>query len=609
MHPGVARIIDAIYRTLEPPENLDILECAEKYYYLSPDHNNPIPGLIRFDLTPYLKAIAEALIIGNGIDEVTFVKACQIGGTTITNSLLLWVVLVHPTGALVVFPTEDNSERFVQTKFWPMLQECERVRQKIGTDKGKLTLYSFPGGSISFGNAHAANKLRMDSRQIVVLEELSDYPPESNSQGSPEIIARGRTNAYQDRSKIYKCSTPVDLEVCKITKSYLESDQRKYYVPCPECDFEQEILWEKIKWNEQNITEVWMECSKCGIRIKESSKQEMLLKGKWVATAEDKWGGRKVGFHISSLYAPSRMYSWRKAVQEYLEAKNDPGKLKVFYNNILGLAWDAKNTVSKNTLKKRISDYRYNPLPAQVGLITGGVDFNQGHTNIELVGWGADKQSWGLYYDQIDLPLTDPNVFRELDKKIDMEFVHPMGHRLIPYCVALDTGWEADTIYDYIRMRMGDNRVIGIKGSKGNGPIISTQPRYQNKGNIPLFRVARDTSLETLYSWLEVKKPGPAYCNFPKFYKDTKKHERKLNYFEQLKAFYRKPYYKKGVLHYEWDFSGRKEANDCRRYAMAALFHSLRLGADLNKWCDDIMSNTPEQMNEILMREEASGFY
>ena len=106
MHQGILRLADVFYSAFEPPEDLDILECAEKYYYLSPDHNNPIPGLISFDLTPYLKGIAEALIIGNGIDEVTFVKACQIGGTTITNSLLLWVVLVHPTGALVVFPTE-----------------------------------------------------------------------------------------------------------------------------------------------------------------------------------------------------------------------------------------------------------------------------------------------------------------------------------------------------------------------------------------------------------------------------------------------------------------------------------------------------------------------
>ena len=616
MNSAVCKLIDIFCDSLEPPENLTISECAEKYFYLSPDHNNPVPGLIRFDLTPYLKEIAESLMLGNGVDEVTFAKACQIGGTTVTNAILLWVVLVYPTGVLVVFPTEDNSDRYVKTKFWPMLSECEQVQKKRDASAfgQSLNLYEFPGGSISFGNAHAANKLRMDSRQIVILEELSDYPPEANDQGNPENVARGRTNSYQDRSKIYKCSTPVDAEICKITNAYKETDQRKYLVPCPEpeCGFIQEITWEKIKWNQENISEVWMKCSKCGARIKESKKQGMLLKGRWVATAEDKWQGRKRGYHISALYAPARMYSWRKAVQEYIEALGDPGKMKVFYNNILGLPWTSGKSVSNNILKKRISDYKYNPLPAQVGLITGGVDFNKHHTNIELVGWGPDKQSWGLHYDRIDIPLSNPEVFRELDRKLDMEFVHPKGHRIIPFCAALDTGWEADTIYDYIRQRMGDNRIIGIKGIKGEGaPIISTRPTYQNKGNIPLFNVSRYTSLETLYSWLEIKHPGPAYCNFPRFYKDKKDAEKKLGYFEELNAFYKKPYYKKGVMYYDWDLQNgkRKEANDCRRYAMAALWHVLRLGIDLNSWCEDFMSYSPDQLAEILEREEKHAYF
>lgn len=83
-----------------------------------------------------------------------------------------------------------------------------------------------------------------------------------------------------------------------------------------------------------------------------------------------------------------------------------------------------------------------------------------------------------------------------------------------------------------------------------------------------------NASLEALYSWLEVKKPGPHYCNLPRFYKKDNP-----QYFDEFNAFIKKPVLKKGVLHSEWHQKEgkRKEANDTRRYAIAALFHSIRI--------------------------------
>ncbi len=573
-------------------ERVSIAEHSKLHFYL-PREGNPFPGYFDVSLTPYLKGIFDVLQFDNKAEEIVFMKGCQIGGSSVSLAFLLWLSNCgYSAPALVVFPTEKNAHRFVKKKFRPAVQNCKPLMEKLQSRDVKresLDLFNYPGGTISFGNAHAPNTLRMDSCAVVIFDEVSDFPHDSDGQGDPVEIGRGRTNTYEGRRKIYLVSTPTITGICRIERAYADTDQRKYFVPCPTCKHFQLIDWKRIRWDHINTEKVWLECENqdCKTRIFEDKKTEMLANGEWRATIPDKTNARKIGFHLSGLYAPVGMLSWRAAVGQFLASKENPSLLKVFVNNVLGETWKEGVEFSQNKLKKRIHDYRVDPLPQGVGLITAGVDINGAHTNIEIVGWGKDKESWGLAYHVIEKEPTDPNLWEDLDLYLQQVFTHHKGYKLRIAATAIDTNYMCDEVFSFVRIHLGSGRnIIGIRGSEGLGrPVIESRPNFRNKAHMPVYSVSQNSSNDLLFAWLNVKEPGPGYCHFPRFYKKT-------NFFDELTAFKRVTEYRKGQEVGRWaqDPSKRKEGNDCRRYAMAAMFHLGALGEDINSLCERIES-------------------
>jgi phage terminase large subunit GpA-like protein len=598
MLPQYKPMLSSFLDGIKPSEKLSVEEHSRRHFYL-PRDGNPFPGHFDVNLTPYLREILSSLEFENPAEEIVFMKGCQIGGSSVSLAFLLWVANCgHSAPSLVVFPTEKNAHRFVKKKFRPAVQNCAPLMEKLAqkdVERESLDLFSYPGGTVSFGNAHAPNTMRMDSCAVVIFDEVSDFPTDSDGQGDPIEIGRGRTSTYEGRRKIYLVSTPTISGICRIEKAYLETDQRKFFVPCPECEYFQLIDWKRIRWDQTNSEKVWLECenSQCKIRIFENKKTQMLAKGQWRATASAQ--GRKIGFHISGLYAPVGMLSWRAAVGQFLAAKESPSLLKVFVNNILGETWKEGVGFSKNRLKKRIHDYRVEPLPQGVGLVTAGVDINGSHTNIEIVGWGRDRENWGLAYHIIEKEPSDPDLWQELDLYLNQIFTHHKGFKLRIAATAIDTGFMCDEVYAYVRSKLGSGRnIIGIKGIEGLArPVIESRPNFKNKGRLPIYSVSMNTSNDLLFAWLNTKEPGPGFCHFPKFYKKT-------NFFDELSAVKRITEYRKGRELGRWvqEPSKRKEANDCRRYAMAAMFHLGALGEDINLLCDRLDSGQLEEDEE-----------
>jgi len=77
--------------------------------------------------------------------------------------------------------------------------------------------------------------------------------------------------------------TPTIAEVSRIEQAYLESDQRKYYVPCPHCATFQILRWAQAKWPDRKPAEAWYECERCHGHIADHHKPEMLERGEWRA--------------------------------------------------------------------------------------------------------------------------------------------------------------------------------------------------------------------------------------------------------------------------------------------------------------------------------------
>jgi phage terminase large subunit GpA-like protein len=186
---------ELFYGLLQPPKPISIAEHAKEHYHLSADAN-PIAGNYDVEKTPYLKKIMECLEFSSPFEEVVLMKGCQLGGTSVSIAFLLWLANTgNGCTALVVFPTERNSQKFVKHKFRPAIQGCKSLWDKVKANRESLETFQYPGGSIHFGNAHAPNTMRMLSCRVVLFDEVSDFPVDAG-QGDALEIGRGRTTAF-----------------------------------------------------------------------------------------------------------------------------------------------------------------------------------------------------------------------------------------------------------------------------------------------------------------------------------------------------------------------------------------------------------------------------
>jgi phage terminase large subunit GpA-like protein len=148
----------------------------------------------------------------------------------------------------------------------------------------------------------------------------------------------------------------------RIEAEYQRSDQRRFYVPCPNAAYGVAEVGavEVGRWRPETAR---YQCEHCGERFEEMHKPAMLRGGEWRATAPS--NGRTAGFQLSGLYSPLGWCSWEQLVDDFLRAKGDAPALKSFVNTRLAETWeeDYAAKVSADGLMARRLDYR-SPAPA-----------------------------------------------------------------------------------------------------------------------------------------------------------------------------------------------------------------------------------------------------
>ena len=101
---------------------------------------------------------------------------------------------------------------------------------------------------------------------------------------------------------MFLVSTPKITGMSRIEAAYEESDQRKYWAPCPKCREFRILKFAQLRWPNGDPRSAAYVCEHCGQEIRNHQKQSMLARGEWRAAA--KGYGKTAGFRISSLYSP-----------------------------------------------------------------------------------------------------------------------------------------------------------------------------------------------------------------------------------------------------------------------------------------------------------------
>lgn len=587
---AVAQWADAIWRrglALDPV--LTVSEWADTHRDLPP--SSAEPGRWRTSRLPFLREIMDCLTPASPTIRVVVMKAAQVGGTECALNFIGYAIHQVPSNIMLVMPSTEMIRRNTPTRIDPLIEHTPALRSLVvpfrSRDGGNSTTRkSFIGGDLLMVGANSPLGLRSLPARFILLDEIDAYPADADGEGDPVALAERAAITYGARRKILMVSTPTTKGFSRIETAYEESDQRKWFVPCPECGEHHTLEWVNVRWPEGRRDQAHLVCPHCGSVLDDAQRLAMVAAGEWRPTSPG--ADKSAGFHIGGLLSPFN--TMPELAIEHGKVYLDPPRAKAFRNVKLGELWHDEAATPPDSLGlfERCEEWGTD-LPPGIVLLTAGVDTQDDRLEYEIVGWGRDEESWSIAHKIIWGNPAGPEVWKALDHDLGRSFTHARDVPPLPIrAVAIDSGGHhTQSVYRYAADRAA-RRVWAIKGRGGAGvPIWPRRPSRKKAGVAStVFIVGVDAAKEALYARLKRPEPGPGFCHFPK--------GRDADWFRQLTAESLATRYVKGRPVREWRKApgDRNEALDCRVYAAAALQGLIALGARLNGEAE-ILDNRP----------------
>lgn len=546
-------------QSLSPPPDLKVSEWADKFRRLSRE-SSAEAGQWHTDRAPYQREIMDA-INDPLIEDIVIMASAQVGKSEILLNAIGYFVDFDPSPILLIQPTEQKAKDFSKERLAPMIRDTTVLRERIGDAKSRdssntVLFKSFPGGFIALGGANAPSGLAARPIRVVLADEIDRYPLSAGTEGDPLDLAEKRTNNFYNRKKI-KVSTPTNKGTSRIEKEFELSTKEYYNLPCPRCGSYQPLEWSQIDFETKGHR-----CKDCGFISGEYEWKNQ--NGKWIATAESTIRG----FHLNELLSPWRR--WSEVITAFLRAnKKGTEALKVWTNTSLGLPWEEEGeTIDEDSLFGRREDYEAD-VPDEVKILTAAIDVQDDRFEIEVVGWGKDRESWGIEYHVLYGDLKEQRVWNELDAYLQKTWKKKDGRPFGIACTCVDSGGHfTQEVYKFTKQRES-RRIYAIKGaSVGKGeymPLIAGTSRPKPMKAL-LISLGVNDGKSRVMSSVKLEDFGPNYCHYP----IGKGYEKP--YFRSLTAEKLETRYEKGIPYQKWvKIRARNEALDLRVYNTAAI--------------------------------------
>ena len=555
-------VLKQVQSLWKPPTELKISEWADEFRYLSPE-SSAVSGKYRTDYAPYQKEIMD-VFNDPKIERIVWMKSAQVGATEILNNVVGYYIHMQPSPILIMQPTLQMAQAYSKEKLANMLRDTPVLRARINEPKSKdssntVLSKKFEGGTtLNMVGSNSAASVASRAVRILCIDEVDRMEASVGSEGDPILLASKRTQTFFNR-KIYLCSTPTVKGISRIEAAFEESDQRYYYVPCPECDHMQTLKWSNVVW-EENQPETAIYTCENGCIINESKKHWMLKNGYWKATKETK---KTAGFHLNELY--SVFSSWGLMAENFLEAKKQPEMLKTFINTSLAETWqpEPEEAVEAEGLMAKRESYDLESIPDEALVLTCGIDIQKNRIECQVVAFSHDYEMWVVDYKIIYGSTGQMNVWNDLEKYLQTKFKTHSGRNLTIACTTIDSGFQTQQVYAFTKNKKG-RRIFAIKGQSQSGKSVVGKPTKVGKENNTLYPVGSDTAKEVIYSRL-ASEYGYSTLHFPSTVDEE--------YFKQLTAEQRFVKYVKGRKTLYWkQVRERNEALDTICYALAAAY-------------------------------------
>jgi len=573
-----------------PSKRLEYLphEYAEKFRKLTSDVST-IQGRFKYDHTPYLTEIVDCLSPYNPAKVIGVMKGSQIGFTegVLVNGIL-WIIANNPGNVLMLSANDDLSKEVVEGRLDQGIASCgiqhlirPNTIRKRNQRTGDTSRYKeFAGGRLFAGGLNSTDKLsRQRSIKYGFFDDWEAAPIADKEQGDIFSLLQKRFSTAKNAMKQFFISTP-ELKPSNIEKVYLMGDQRHWFVPCPKCGDYIEYLWhdnkngKKVgitfeKDNEGNVIDesVAYICQSCGQTFTERHKYDMNINGIWKPTAKPIRSGYQ-SYYVPNLLAAPFMYGWTDFAHEwndiYKDGTEKKSKLKVFFNQTLGLPWEErKEEIKAGRLSKNCRNYDIGTVPnalskqdgnGMIILLTCACDLN-GTIDDARLDWevwahcetgsmyAIEHGSIGTYGQKNEdrekytyRNEAKDNVWVYLyNEIISKDYLTDENQNMRIMMTGVDTGYYTHFAYGFIDQYPG--MIVGVKGRQ--------EDKFQKYSkDLPTYKVARERS--NLYilevdiikdeaaeminlRWTDGNVQPSGFLNFP----NPSKGKYTLKYFEQ----------------------------------------------------------------------------
>lgn len=520
------------------------------------------------------------------VHTVVVMSSAQVGKTETQLNVIGYHVDQDPAPILMVHPTLEMAEAFSKDRLAPMVRDTPTLTGRIADarsrDSGNTIRHkSFTGGHISLSGANSPASLASRPIRIVLCDEVDRYDESAGEEGDPLTLAIKRTATFWNR-RIVLVSTPTIKGLSRIEKAYAESDQRHFWVPCPDCNHYQTLRWEleRVVWDKGEGTgrarhkpeTAGYVCESCGSVWGDTQRWQAVREGEWKASAP--FNG-VAGFHLSELYSP--WYRLSETVRAFLDAKDDPTRLQAWVNTSLGECWEEDaEKIDAGALLNRVEAFGPKDVPDEISALTSGVDTQGDRLEASLWGFGEAEESWLLEHQVFYGDPATTEVWDDLDKWLLAMRRTESGLSLRIQAACIDMGGHhTDQVLRFCHSRRG-RRVFAIHGVPGPKPIWTPKASVSKKAKqaFRFHNIGVETAKDALYGRFRLTEPGPGFVHIAAGIEP--------HVIDQLTAEQVVIRKRQGRLKRIWDLpSGRRnEALDCAVYALAA---RASLGARLHR--------------------------
>ncbi len=508
---AIVVIFAAIAVAIRPRKLLSVSQFADANIMLS-SKSSTMPGPWLTRRNPPLREPMDCFSVRSRVRVVVLKFPIQFGKTSIAVIVIGYTIAHDPCPVMTVLPGQAPLEKWISQKLNTMIEETPAVRKALTTNasrdsRNRNEFKDFPGGQLYM--EHAGNTKRMKSTTVkrLIVDEIDEILQHMLSGDDPMSLLEGRTSSYAASSQHLLIGTPTTEGVSRIDIKYRESDQRRFYVPCPHCGEKQPLEWRGLHWNAE-ATECWYVCRACQVCIDEHHKTQMIAAGEWVAENPE---ATIRGYTINCLYYPFGLGPrWLELVKMWIAVQSDPAKLKTFVNDRLAECWEdpAMRAVKHNLVRDRAEQYPLRSAPRGVLKLTAGVDTQDDRLAVHIVGWGRGMASWVLDYVELPGDPQEAEVWRALVELLQKPIEHASGAQVRVEASCIDAGGHrTEAVKNFCRSALL-RRCIAIFGAVPNnapalskGTLVDVRWNGQlDKNGIKIYHVGTVSIKHALYA-------------------------------------------------------------------------------------------------------------